>query len=113
MTLRAIDVLRSVDVVLAEDTRHSRHLLVHHGIETRLVPYHEHNEARATATTLTRLREGYDVALISDAGTPLLSDPGRLASSAAGTHPLPRPERPDEGPNVPCGGPANDSSVVR
>ena len=84
MTLRAIDVLRSVDVVLAEDTRHSRHLLVHHGIETRLVPYHEHNEARATATTLTRLREGHDVALISDAGTPLLSDPGaRLVRAAA------------------------------
>jgi len=84
MTLRAIDVLRSVDVVLAEDTRHSRHLLVHHGIETRLVAYHEHNEARATATTLTRLREGSDVALISDAGTPLLSDPGaRLVRAAA------------------------------
>jgi 16S rRNA (cytidine1402-2'-O)-methyltransferase len=84
MTLRAIDVLRSVDVVLAEDTRHSRHLLAHHAIDTRLVPYHEHNEARATATTLTRLREGHDVALISDAGTPLLSDPGaRLVRAAA------------------------------
>ena len=84
MTLRAIDVLRSVDVVLAEDTRHSRHLLVHHRIETRLVPYHEHNEARATAATLSRLREGHDVALISDAGTPLLSDPGgRLVRAAA------------------------------
>ena len=83
MTLRAIDVLRAVDVVLAEDTRHSRHLLAHHGIETRLVSYHEHNEARATATTLTRLREGHDVALISDAGTPLLSDPGARLVSAA------------------------------
>ena len=83
MTLRAIDVLRAVDVVLAEDTRHSRHLLTHHGIETRLVSYHEHNEARATATTLTRLREGHDVALISDAGTPLLSDPGARLVSAA------------------------------
>jgi 16S rRNA (cytidine1402-2'-O)-methyltransferase len=83
MTLRAIDMLRSVDVVLAEDTRHSRHLLVHHGIEARLVPYHEHNEARATATTLTRLRQGHDVALISDAGTPLLSDPGARLVRAA------------------------------
>jgi 16S rRNA (cytidine1402-2'-O)-methyltransferase len=84
MTLRAIDVLREVDVVLAEDTRHSRHLLTHHGINTRLVSYHEHNEARATVTTLTRLREGHDVALISDAGTPLLSDPGaRLVRAAA------------------------------
>ena len=83
MTLRAIDVLKSVDVVLAEDTRHSRHLLVHHAIETRLIPYHEHNEARATAATLTRLREGHDVALISDAGTPLLSDPGARIVRAA------------------------------
>jgi 16S rRNA (cytidine1402-2'-O)-methyltransferase len=84
MTLRAIDVLRSVDFVLAEDTRHSRHLLAHHGIDTRMVSYHEHNEARATATALTRLREGHNVALISDAGTPLLSDPGgRLVRAAA------------------------------
>ena len=83
MTLRAIDVLKRVDVVLAEDTRHSRHLLAHHGIEARLVSYHEHNEARATQTALGRLREGHDVALISDAGTPLLSDPGSRLVSAA------------------------------
>jgi 16S rRNA (cytidine1402-2'-O)-methyltransferase len=83
ITLRAIEVLRTVDLVLAEDTRHSRHLLSHHGIETRLVSYHEHNEARATASALARLREGHDVALISDAGTPLLSDPGSRLVSAA------------------------------
>ena len=84
ITLRAIDVLRSVDVILAEDTRHSRHLLDHHGIATRLVSYHEHNEARATESAITRLREGRDVALISDAGTPLLSDPGaRIVHAAA------------------------------
>jgi 16S rRNA (cytidine1402-2'-O)-methyltransferase len=84
ITLRAIDVLRSVDVVLAEDTRHSRNLLVHHGIETRMLAYHEHNEARATADAMSRLRDGRDVALISDAGTPLLSDPGaRLVRDAA------------------------------
>jgi 16S rRNA (cytidine1402-2'-O)-methyltransferase len=84
ITLRAIDVLRSVALVLAEDTRHSRNLLVHHGIETRLVSYHEHNEARATESALARLRSGSDVALISDAGTPLLSDPGaRLVREAA------------------------------
>jgi 16S rRNA (cytidine1402-2'-O)-methyltransferase len=84
ITLRAIDVLRSVDVILAEDTRHSRHLLEHHGIETRLLSYHEHNEARATEGAITRLREGRDVALISDAGTPLLSDPGaRIVRAAA------------------------------
>jgi 16S rRNA (cytidine1402-2'-O)-methyltransferase len=84
VTLRAIDVLRSVDVILAEDTRHSRHLLEHHGIETRLLSYHEHNEARATESAIARLREGRDVALISDAGTPLLSDPGaRIVRAAA------------------------------
>ena len=83
ITLRAIDVLRSVDVVLAEDTRHSRHLLDHHGITTRLVSYHEHNEARATEGAMARLREGRDVALISDAGTPLLSDPGARVVRAA------------------------------
>jgi 16S rRNA (cytidine1402-2'-O)-methyltransferase len=84
ITLRALDVLRSVDLVLAEDTRHSRHLLAHHGIDARMLSYHEHNEARATATAMARLREGRDVALISDAGTPLLSDPGaRLVHAAA------------------------------
>jgi len=83
ITLRAIDVLRAVDFVLAEDTRHSRHLLTHHEIDTRMVSYHEHNEARATAATLTRLRQGLDVALISDAGTPLLSDPGARLVRAA------------------------------
>jgi 16S rRNA (cytidine1402-2'-O)-methyltransferase len=84
MTLRAIDVLRNADLILAEDTRHSRHLLEHHGIGTRMTSYHEHNEARATENALGRLRDGHDVALISDAGTPLLSDPGaRLVSAAA------------------------------
>ena len=84
LSLRAIDVLRSVDLIFAEDTRHSRHLLTHHGIETRMLAYHEHNEARATATAIGRLRDGRDVALISDAGTPLLSDPGlRLVREAA------------------------------
>src|SRR5687768_12446470 len=84
ITLRAIETLRRVDLVLAEDTRHSRHLLSHHGIETRMLSYHEHNEARATASALARLRDGSDVALISDAGTPLLSDPGaRLVRAAA------------------------------
>ena len=83
ITLRAIDVLRTVDLILAEDTRHSRHLLDHHGIATPMVSYHEHNEARATATAIARLREGRDVALISDAGTPLVSDPGARVVRAA------------------------------
>ena len=83
ITLRAIDVLRAVDLILAEDTRHSRHLLDHHGIATPMLSYHEHNEARATATAIARLREGRDVALISDAGTPLVSDPGTRVVRAA------------------------------
>jgi 16S rRNA (cytidine1402-2'-O)-methyltransferase len=94
ISLRALDVLRNADVILAEDTRHSRHLLTHHGIATRMLSYHEHNEARATAAALTRLRDGVDVALISDAGTPLLSDPGaRLVGAAveAGVRVVPIP----------------------
>ena len=84
ITLRAIDLLRSVDLILAEDTRHSRRLLDHHGIATPMLSYHEHNEARATSAAIARLREGRDVALISDAGTPLVSDPGvRLVRAAA------------------------------
>ena len=83
ITLRAIDVLRAVDLILAEDTRHSRNLLDHHGIATPMLSYHEHNEARATATAIARLREGRDVALISDAGTPLVSDPGTRVVRAA------------------------------
>jgi len=83
ITLRAIDVLRSADLILAEDTRHSRHLLDAHGIATPMQSYHEHNEARATEMAMARLREGSDVALISDAGTPLLSDPGARIVAAA------------------------------
>ena len=83
ITFRAIDVLRAVDLILAEDTRHSRHLLDHHGIATPMLSYHEHNEARATETAIARLREGRDVALISDAGTPLVSDPGTRVVRAA------------------------------
>ena len=82
-SFRAIETLRSVAVVLAEDTRHSRPLLQRHEIETPLEAYHEHNEARMTPRVLDRLGRGEDVALITDAGTPLLSDPGaRLVKSA-------------------------------
>ncbi|HUR91747.1 MAG TPA: 16S rRNA (cytidine(1402)-2'-O)-methyltransferase [Gemmatimonadaceae bacterium] len=83
ISFRAVEVLKSVALILAEDTRHSRHLLDHYGIATPTSAYHEHNEARATAKILERLAEGQDVALISDAGTPLLSDPGaRLVAGA-------------------------------
>lgn len=73
---RAVDVLRSVDLVAAEDTRHSRQLLNHLGIKARLLSYHEHNKQARGAELLQRLSEGMDIALISDAGTPLISDPG-------------------------------------
>lgn len=91
---RAVEVLRSVTTVLAEDTRHSRHLLDHYEIKTPLASYHEHNEARETPRVLDRLAGGESFALISDAGTPLLSDPGaRLVRAAidAGIEVVPVP----------------------
>ena len=82
-SFRAVDVLKAVDVILAEDTRHSRGLLDHYGITTPLVSHHEHNEARTTPALVARLTDGESVALISDAGTPLLSDPGERLVAAA------------------------------
>ncbi|HEU4628234.1 MAG TPA: 16S rRNA (cytidine(1402)-2'-O)-methyltransferase [Gemmatimonadaceae bacterium] len=83
MTFRAVEVLGRVALILAEDTRHSRPLLAHFEIGTPVEAYHEHNEARMTPRVLARLRAGDDVALISDAGTPLLSDPGARLVAAA------------------------------
>lgn len=84
ITLRALKVLAGVDLIAAEDTRHTRALLSHHGIDTVLLALHEHNEEKAAHTILGRLQEGQNVALVSDAGTPLLSDPGyRLVRLAA------------------------------
>jgi 16S rRNA (cytidine1402-2'-O)-methyltransferase len=83
-SFRAVETLREVSAVLAEDTRHTVHLLHRYGITTPLVPYHEHNEARATPAMVARLQAGESLALVSDAGTPLLSDPGaRLVRAAA------------------------------
>jgi 16S rRNA (cytidine1402-2'-O)-methyltransferase len=76
VTHRALETLRAADVVLAEDTRRTSILLRHFGIGTRLVSAHEHNEAARAALVVEMLREGKRVALVSDAGTPLLSDPG-------------------------------------
>jgi len=76
ITLRALDVLKSVDVIAAEDTRHSGMLLKHFEIKKPLLSYHEHNEAMRAAQLVERLAAGEDVALITDAGTPGLSDPG-------------------------------------
>jgi 16S rRNA (cytidine1402-2'-O)-methyltransferase len=76
MTARAIQVLKAVDVIAAEDTRHSSKLLQHFDISTSVVSYHDHNEKQATDMMLSYLAEGKSIALISDAGTPLISDPG-------------------------------------
>jgi 16S rRNA (cytidine1402-2'-O)-methyltransferase len=76
ITLRALEVLKSVDVIAAEDTRHSGMLLKHFEIKKPLVSYHEHNEAMRTAQLVERLAAGENVALVTDAGTPGLSDPG-------------------------------------
>ena len=76
ITLRALEVLKSVDLIAAEDTRHSGMLLKHFGIKKPFISYHEHNEAARTLELVERLTRGENVALITDAGTPSLSDPG-------------------------------------
>ena len=82
---RAVQTLRGVAVIAAEDTRHSRPLLLHHGIDTPLIALHEHNEREVVDAIVRRLLAGESVALISDAGTPLISDPGfRLVRAARG-----------------------------
>ena len=94
MTQRAIDVLRQVAWVAAEDTRHSAPLLKNYGSGARLLPAHEHNEEAAAQQVIARLREGESVALVSDAGTPAVSDPGaRLVARvrAAGFRVVPLP----------------------
>lgn len=93
-SFRAVEVLRTVDGILAEDTRHTRRLLERYAIETPMTAYHEHNEAKATPGIIERLSSGTRLALVSDAGTPLLSDPGgRLvrAAAAAGVPVIPVP----------------------
>jgi len=83
VTLRVLAELRAADVVLCEDTRHTRGLLARHGIDARLLSYHEHNEAARTAELLPRLEAGERVALVSDAGMPGVSDPGARIVRAA------------------------------
>jgi 16S rRNA (cytidine1402-2'-O)-methyltransferase len=83
ITMRALRVLREASVIACEDTRQSRKLLDHYGIAVPTVSYHDHNEAARTAELIERLRAGEHVALVSDAGTPLISDPGyRLVRAA-------------------------------
>ena len=94
ITLRALRVLNEVDLIAAEDTRHTRHLLNHFGIATPLTSYHEHNEREKAAPLVERIKNGTNIALVSDAGTPAIADPGfRLvaAAVAAGIEIVPLP----------------------
>ncbi|MFZ4126328.1 MAG: 16S rRNA (cytidine(1402)-2'-O)-methyltransferase, partial [Rickettsiales bacterium] len=76
MTVRAVSILKTVDKIAAEDTRHSTHLLATYGISTPLISLHEHNEMARATELIAHLKAGQSIALISDAGTPLISDPG-------------------------------------
>src|SRR3954468_19042031 len=76
ITYRAVRILKEVDWIACEDTRTTKRLLDHYGIQTRTLSYHEHNEASRTDDLIARLQQGETGALVSDAGTPLLSDPG-------------------------------------
>jgi 16S rRNA (cytidine1402-2'-O)-methyltransferase len=83
ITHRALQVLKDVDLIACEDTRHTRKLLNHYGIDTKTISYHEHNEHQREAHLIDLLKQGSDVAVVSDAGTPSISDPGfRLVRAA-------------------------------
>ena len=83
MTHRAVRILGEVDLIACEDTRHTKKLLNHYGIKTKTISYHEHNEQQRTTHLIDKLKEGSDIAVVSDAGTPGISDPGfRLARAA-------------------------------
>ena len=84
VTLRALDVLRDVDVIACEDTRHTQKLLNHFGIKAKTISYHDHNEATRAPELIERLLNGDSIAVVSDAGTPAIADPGfRLVQAAA------------------------------
>ncbi|OEU54168.1 MAG: 16S rRNA (cytidine(1402)-2'-O)-methyltransferase [Desulfobacterales bacterium C00003106] len=76
ITLRALRILREVDLIAAEDTRHTRKLLSHYAISTRLVSYHDHNKESRAPELIEKLKGNWDIALVTDAGTPAISDPG-------------------------------------
>ncbi len=87
ITLRALNVLREVDLIAAEDTRKTRGFFTLHAIKNNLISYHEHNEAERTPTLITKLQKGVSIALVSNAGTPTVSDPGyRLIEAAIKNH---------------------------
>ncbi|MDR3289099.1 MAG: 16S rRNA (cytidine(1402)-2'-O)-methyltransferase [Peptococcaceae bacterium] len=98
VTFRVLDVLRKADLIAAEDTRHSRKLLQHYDIHTPMVSYHEHNEKSRALELLAKLQAGLAVALISDAGTPGISDPGYVIVNLCREHGLPVDVLP--GPNA-------------
>src|SRR5882672_12684421 len=83
ITARALRVLREASIIAAEDTRRTAHLLAHYAITTPTTSLHEHNEARKSASLVERLQRGDDIALVSDAGTPTVSDPGARLIGAA------------------------------
>jgi 16S rRNA (cytidine1402-2'-O)-methyltransferase len=89
VTLRVLEVLRSVDLIACEDTRHTRILLDRHGISAQLVSFHDHNEEQRLSSILPLLREGKDVAVVSDAGMPGVSDPGFSLVRACAAEGLP------------------------
>jgi 16S rRNA (cytidine1402-2'-O)-methyltransferase len=89
ITLRALETLKTADVIACEDTRHSLKLLQHYGIAKSLVSYHEHNEARRTAELIEEIAAGKHVAIISDAGLPGISDPGHRLLRACQERGLP------------------------
>ncbi len=82
ITLRALEILKSVNVIAAEDTRHTAGLLNHFGIQKKCLPVHQHNEQQSAAQLIKRLHAGESIALVSDAGTPAISDPGAIVISA-------------------------------
>jgi 16S rRNA (cytidine1402-2'-O)-methyltransferase len=84
MTFRAVRILKEVDLIAAEDTRHSRKLLSHFGIATSLTAYHDHNETLKTPYLIEKLKAGQSIAIVTDAGTPCIADPGyRIIRAAA------------------------------
>lgn len=94
MTFRAVRILKEADLIAAEDTRHSKRLLSHYGITTPCISCHEHNESQRAPQLIKRLEQGETIALITDAGTPCISDPGYVLvreASAKGIQVLPIP----------------------
>ncbi len=89
ITLRALRVLKEADIIAAEDTRHTRHLLDRYGIETPLTSYHDHNKEEKAPVLIERMLEGSSVALVSDAGTPGISDPGYFLINLAADQKIP------------------------